>query len=62
MVGKLRIKLVGSSASRPRKVRNVLKGLGLTRLGKVVEREDTPSIRGMVLKVQHLVEVEKVEE
>ena len=33
----------------------VVKGLGFTRLNQIVEREDTPSIRGMVAKVPHLV-------
>ena len=37
----------------------VVKGLGFTRLNQVVEREDTPSIRGMVAKVPHLVEILK---
>jgi large subunit ribosomal protein L30 len=35
----------------------VIKGLGFTRLNQVVVREDTPSIRGMVAKVPHLVEI-----
>ena len=35
----------------------VVKGLGFTRLNQIVEREDTPSIRGMVAKVPHLVRV-----
>ena len=34
-----------------------LKGLGLRRIRHTVEREDTPSIRGLVLKVRHLVNV-----
>jgi ribosomal protein L30 len=37
----------------------VVKGLGFTRLNQVVEREDTPSIRGMVAKVPHLVVIVK---
>jgi large subunit ribosomal protein L30 len=35
----------------------VIKGLGFTRLYQVIVREDTPSIRGMVAKVPHLVEI-----
>jgi len=35
----------------------VIKGLGFTRLNQVIEREDSPSIRGMVAKVPHLVEI-----
>jgi large subunit ribosomal protein L30 len=37
----------------------VVKGLGFTRLNQVVEREDTPSIRGMVNTVPHLVRIVK---
>ena len=37
----------------------MVKGLGFTRLNQMVEREDTPSIRGMVAKVPHLVEIVK---
>jgi large subunit ribosomal protein L30 len=36
-----------------------LRGLGLRRIGHTVEVEDTPSIRGLVLKVRHLVRVER---
>ena len=43
----------------PVKHKLVIKGLGFTRLNQVVEREDTPSIRGMVAKVPHLVEIVK---
>ncbi len=35
----------------------VVKGLGFTRLNQVVEREDTPSIRGMVKAIPHLVRI-----
>ncbi len=35
----------------------VIKGLGFTRLNQVIERPDNPSIRGMVAKVPHLVEI-----
>jgi large subunit ribosomal protein L30 len=45
---------------RPEKYRNVLRGLGLTKLNKTVELENTPSIRGMILKVSHLVEAEEI--
>ena len=41
----------------PVKHKLVIKGLGFTRLNQIVEREDTPSIRGMVKKVPHLVRV-----
>jgi large subunit ribosomal protein L30 len=57
MANEIRIKLVRSGIGRPRKHRLILKGLGLTRLNKVVTREDTREVRGMIRKVSHLVEV-----
>jgi large subunit ribosomal protein L30 len=58
---RLRITQVRGTVSRPRAQRRVLAGLGLGRPGKSVVREDTPAIRGMVFKIQHLVQVETVE-
>ena len=55
----IRIKWVRSAICTPEKHKKVVKGLGFTRLNQVVEREDSPSIRGMVLKVPHLVEIVK---
>ena len=57
--GKIRIKWVRSAICTPQKHKLVVKGLGFTRLNQVIEREDSPSIRGMVAKVPHLVEIEK---
>ena len=54
---KLHLKYVRSAISTPVKHKLVIKGLGFTRLNQVIEREDTPSIRGMVAKVPHLVEI-----
>jgi large subunit ribosomal protein L30 len=55
--GKIRIKWVRSAIAAPEKHKLVVKGLGFTRLNQVVEREDTPSIRGMVKKIPHLVKI-----
>ncbi len=52
-----RVKLVRSGIGRPKRHRETLKGLGLTRLNKVMTLKDTAAIRGMVNKVQHLVQV-----
>jgi large subunit ribosomal protein L30 len=52
---KLQLKWVRSAIAAPVKHKLVVKGLGFTRLNQVIEREDTPSIRGMVAKVPHLV-------
>lgn len=57
--GKIKITLMRSSISCPKKHKVVLTGLGLRRRSKAVVREDTPAIRGMVTKVAHLVTVEK---
>lgn len=54
---KIRIKYVRSKIATPQKHKLVVKGLGFTRLYQVIEREDTPSIRGMIAKVPHLVQV-----
>ena len=55
--GKIHIKWVRSAICTPLKHKLVVKGLGFTRLNQVVEREDTPSIRGMVKAVPHLVRI-----
>ena len=54
---KLRLKWVRSAICTPVKHKRVVRGLGFTRLNQVVERPDTPAIRGMVAKVPHLVEI-----
>lgn len=54
---KIRIKYVRSKIATPKKHKSVVKGLGFTRLYQVIEREDTPSIRGMIAKIPHLVQV-----
>ena len=54
--GTVRIQWVRSYIASPVKHKKIVKGLGFTRLNQVVEREDTPSIRGMVKKVPHLLE------
>ncbi|GIW40099.1 MAG: 50S ribosomal protein L30 [Candidatus Binatia bacterium] len=56
--GKLRIRLVRSPIGEPERVRATLRGLGLTRVGKVVERRDDGPTRGMIRAVHHLVRVE----
>ena len=53
--GVIKIKWVQSAIGCPQKHKRVVRGLGLRKLQQVVERPDTPSIRGMVAKVPHLV-------
>jgi large subunit ribosomal protein L30 len=57
--GTLQLKYVRSAICTPVKHKLVIKGLGFTRLNQVIERPDTPAIRGMVAKVPHLVEIVK---
>jgi len=59
MSGMLKITLVKSMIGRPEKHRKVLRGMGLTKTNRTVELKDTPSIRGMVHAVSHLVKVEE---
>ena len=55
--GTLKIKWVRSFIGCPRGMRQTIRGLGFRRMQQVVERPDTPAIRGMILKVRHLLEV-----
>ena len=54
---KIKIKRVGSLIRQPKNQIRVVKGLGLRKTNSVREIEDTPSIRGMLSKVAHLVKV-----
>jgi large subunit ribosomal protein L30 len=40
--------------------RDTIKSLGFRKLGAIIEREDSPSLRGMLLTVRHLVDVEQL--
>jgi large subunit ribosomal protein L30 len=53
----MRLQYFRSKIQAPVKHKLVIKGLGFTRLNQIVEREDTPSIRGMVARVPHLVRI-----
>ena len=59
--GTLRITWVKSSIGYSQRQKDTIRALGLRRLGDVVEQADTPVIRGMVAKVNHLVQVEEIE-
>ena len=56
-IAKIKLQYIRSKICTPVKHKLVVKGLGFTRLNQIVEREDTPSIPGMVAKVPHLVRV-----
>ena len=51
------VKQIGSPIRRPAKQRQTLIGLGLNKMHKTRELEDTPSVRGMVIKISHMVEI-----
>lgn len=51
------VKQIGSPIRRPASQRATLVGLGLNRMNKTRELEDTPSVRGMVASIPHLVEI-----
>jgi large subunit ribosomal protein L30 len=52
---------VRSTIGRPETQRQIIKGLGLGKIGRTVKLKDTPAARGMVEKVQHLLEVRVLE-
>jgi large subunit ribosomal protein L30 len=54
----LRVTQVASGAGRLADQRQTLVGLGLNKIGRTRELEDTPAVRGMINKVRHLVRVE----
>ena len=54
---KIKVKQISSSVRRQPYQKKNLIGLGLNKLNKTVELDDTPSIRGMINKVSNLVEV-----
>jgi len=55
--GKLKIRQIGSVIGCTDRQRATVRGLGLRRMHQVVERADTPEIRGMVKAVPHLVSI-----
>jgi large subunit ribosomal protein L30 len=59
MAKKLTVVQTGSPIRRTKDQRATLRGLGLDRIGRKAELEDTPSIRGMIAKVAHMVRVEE---
>lgn len=56
-MAKIKIKQVGSPIRRPESQKKILIGLGLGKMHRVVEHEDTPEVRGAIAKLPHLVQV-----
>ncbi|MBX5457977.1 MAG: 50S ribosomal protein L30 [Thermogemmatispora sp.] len=59
-MAKLRIKWVKSTIGYAQDQRETIRSLGLRKLQQEVVREDTPTTRGMIQKVRHLVKVEEI--
>tara|TARA_B100001248_G_scaffold150613_1_gene113088 strand:+ start:1850 stop:2026 length:177 start_codon:yes stop_codon:yes gene_type:complete len=55
----IKIKQIRSKIKRPADQKRTLKALGLRRIGQVVEHKVTPSIEGMIKKVEHLITIIK---
>jgi large subunit ribosomal protein L30 len=60
-VAKLKVTQVRSVVGKQRRLRDTVRALGLRRIRHTVVKEDRPEIRGMLARVQHLVEIEEVE-
>jgi large subunit ribosomal protein L30 len=56
-MAKIKIKLIRSKIGKNESQRRTIEALGLRKIGQIVEKEDTPQIRGMIEKVNHMVEV-----
>jgi large subunit ribosomal protein L30 len=56
-MAQITVRQTGSPIRRTKDQRATLRGLGLDRIGRVATLEDTPSVRGMIAKVAHMVEV-----
>lgn len=56
-MAKIKIKQTKSRIGSPKDQKNTLDALGLRKLNKIVEHDDTATIRGMITKVQHLVTI-----
>jgi large subunit ribosomal protein L30 len=53
----IKVEQIGSAIRRHHSQRETLIGLRLNKIGRVVELQDSPAVRGMIAKVQHLVRV-----
>lgn len=56
-MAKIKIKQVGSPIRRPRAQKEILIGLGLGKMNRIVELEDTAEVRGAIAKLPHMVAV-----
>ncbi len=61
MSKKLKVTLVKSAIGYTERQKRTVRGLGLRKMNQSVWHDDTPAVRGMIFKVQHLVSVEEVD-
>lgn len=61
MARKLKVTQIRSTIGKPETQRATIKGLGLGKLHRTVTVDDTPSMRGMIKKIMHLVHVEEID-
>ena len=54
---KIKVKQIASTIDRPEKQKLIIRALGLGKISRVKQHNDTPQIRGMIFKVKHLVKV-----
>ncbi|HEY4543586.1 MAG TPA: 50S ribosomal protein L30 [Tissierellaceae bacterium] len=53
----IKIKLIKSPIGKPEAHKKTVKALGFKKVGSVIEKQDTPQIRGMIEQVKHMVEI-----
>jgi large subunit ribosomal protein L30 len=56
-MAKIKIKQIGSPIRRPESQKKILIGLGLGKMNRIVEREDTPEVLGAIAKLPHMVKI-----
>ena len=61
MARRIRIRQIRSASGHPSDQKRTVEALGIRRLKRPIEHNDTPQIRGMIFKVRHLVEVEELQ-
>lgn len=59
-MGKLKVTLKRSTIKKTKRAKRTVRALGLTRMHQTVEHEDNQALRGMIRKVNHLVNVEEI--
>ncbi|MEK6274153.1 MAG: 50S ribosomal protein L30 [Actinomycetota bacterium] len=57
-MAKIKIKQVRSSIGQSQRHRGTLRALGLGKIGRTAEQEESPQLAGMLRKVRHLVEID----